>query len=75
LRNNRKNISRYRATYFSLLAQKKSRQKKAPSPTNQSCAVIAEGIFRFAFRGESKNGAPLVRRPMGLEWPSWFTDI
>jgi hypothetical protein len=67
LRNNRKNISRYRATYFSLLAQKKSRQKKAPSPTNQPCAVIAEEIFRFAILGESKNGGHPVHRPMGLE--------
>jgi hypothetical protein len=70
----RQGLSRWRATYFSLLARKKSRQKKAPSPTNQSYVIIAKGIFRFAVRGESKNDGHPVRSPMGLARVRVLTD-
>ncbi|MBP6750298.1 MAG: hypothetical protein KA144_11715 [Xanthomonadaceae bacterium] len=60
-------ISRCRATYFSLLVQRKVGKRKHFSPTKQSWSFIAEGIFRFAVHGESKNGGHPSRRPLGLE--------
>jgi len=64
-------ISRSRATYFSLLVQRKVGKRKHFSPTNQSRRPIAIGIFRFAILGESKNGGLPARRPLGRE-KSWL---
>ncbi|MCC7250146.1 MAG: hypothetical protein IT473_16105 [Lysobacter sp.] len=65
-------LSRFRATYFSLLVQRKVGKRKHFSPTQQSRCGIAMGIFRFAILGESKNGGRPARRPMGLVLRQWF---
>jgi hypothetical protein len=55
---------------------KKSRQKKALFPDKANLKLlIANGIFRFAIHGESKNGGHPARRPMGLQRLQSFTAM